>query len=310
MSETRPALSSYLGPRYWLTWLQLGIVRLICLLPYRPLMGIGRLFGRVAKRVMKKRRHIAKRNIAQCLPELSEAQCQDLLRRHFDSLGMAIFETGLAWWASDRRLEPLCHVEGIEYLETALQAGRGAIVLSAHFTCLEICSRLLAMQARINPVYRGFRNPLLQEVMLRGREQCTDSMIAKNDIRQMVRALKKNGIVWYAPDQSYSGKNAQLVPFFGIPAQTNTATTRLAKLSGAPILPFLPWRLQDGSGYKIVIGPALEELPSDDEIADTVAFHHLIEKRVCEVPEQYLWIHRRFKNIPELPEFYARVHEP
>lgn len=305
MSQSRPPLSSFLGPRYWPVWLLLGLVRLICMLPYRPMMAISRLIGRIVMRLGKERRAIAERNIEKCLPELDEQQRRILLTRHFESLGMAGFETGLAWWASDRRLAPLCHVEGIEHLQEALSDGRGAIVLSAHFTCLEICSRMLAMQLPINPVYRSLRNPLLNEVMLRGRERCTDSAIPKHDVRQMIRVLKNNGVVWYAPDQSAGGKSAKLVPFFGLPAQTNTTTTRLAKLTGAPVLPYLPWRLPDGSGYKIVVGAPLQNMPSDDEVADTLLFHELIEQQVRKVPEQYLWIHRRFKNMPNEPDFYT-----
>ncbi|MBT8137822.1 MAG: LpxL/LpxP family Kdo(2)-lipid IV(A) lauroyl/palmitoleoyl acyltransferase [Gammaproteobacteria bacterium] len=303
MSDERPGLHHYLAPRFWSTWAGLGIVRLACLLPYRTLMAFGRLLGPVAKRLLRGRHEVARQNIRRCLPHLDDQQREELVDQHFASLGMAIFETGLAWWASDRRLAPLCHVSGSEHVERALQRGRGVIMLSAHFTCLEICSRMLAMQVRLNPVYRGFRNPLLQEVMLRGRERCTDSMIAKKDIRQTVRALRNDGIIWYAPDQAHRGKSSQLVPFFGIPAHTNTATTRLAKLSGAPVLPFLPWRRADGSGYNIVIGEPLEQIPSDDEASDAAVFHQLIEKLVREVPEQYLWIHRRFKHLE--PEFYS-----
>ncbi|MDH3646302.1 MAG: LpxL/LpxP family Kdo(2)-lipid IV(A) lauroyl/palmitoleoyl acyltransferase [Gammaproteobacteria bacterium] len=305
MSESRPPLSNFLGPRYWPTWLLLGLVRLLCLLPYRPLMAVGRLLGRAALPLLAERRHIALRNIEKCRPELDDPQRKTLLKKHFESLGMAVFETGLAWWAKDARLAPLCHAEGTEYLHAALEKGRGAIMLSAHFTCLEICSRMLAMQVRLNPVYRRFRNPLLQEVMQRGRERSTDSAIPKEDLRQIVRTLKKNGVVWYAPDQSHSGKGAQIVPFFKIPAQTNTATTRLARMTGAPVLPFLPWRMPDGSGYRIVIGAEMDKFPSDDEIADTKLFHRMIEEHVQRVPEQYLWIHRRFKNVPENPDFYA-----
>ncbi len=305
MSETRPPLSAYLAPRYWPMWLLLGVVRAATVLPYRLLMAVGRATGRIARLVLADRRAVAERNIDRCLVDLDSDERDRLVRAHFRSLGMALFETGLAWWASDARLARLCHLEGREHLEAALQQGKGVIMLSAHFTCLEICSRMLAMNVPLNPVYRGFKNPVLQEVMLRGRERASVSVIPKNDIRQMVRILRKKGIVWYAPDQSHSGKASEIVPLFGLPSQTNTATSRLARLTGAPVLPFLPWRRADGSGYSIVIGEALAGFPSGDDAADAALFHRLIEEQVARVPEQYLWIHRRFKNVPGAEDFYS-----
>jgi KDO2-lipid IV(A) lauroyltransferase len=123
----------------------------------------------------------------------------------------------------------------------------------------------------------------------------------------MVRVLKAGGIVWYAPDQAYRGKGAQMVPFFGIPAATNTATSRLARLTGAAVLPYFAERLADRSGYRISIGPALEDFPGDDPVADTRRFHGLIEAQVRRIPEQYLWVHKRFKGLtPGYPDLYTR----
>lgn len=291
-------------------WLQLSFVRLVCLLPYRPMLLVGRVLGRAAMPLLSERRRIAQKNIELCFPDYDEKQRSALLRRHFESLGMALFETGLTWWGSERQLRSLIHVDGFTHLEQAFAKGKGVILLSAHFTSLEICSGLLALMAPINAVYRPHRNLLLDEVMRRGRERHAQTTIRKSDIRQMVRALRKNGAVWYAPDQAHSGKGSQLVPLFGIPAQTNTATSRLAKLTGAPVLPFLPWRLGDGSGYRIVIGAPIADFPSGDDFSDTSRFHALVEQRIREVPEQYLWIHRRFKNLPDQPDLYAGVSTP
>ncbi len=310
MSDTRRTrLRSLLGPQYWPMWLQLGVVRLACLLPYPVLMALGRLLGRVGLLVLGERRRIASRNLELCLPELDAGARETLLRRHFESLGMAVFEIGLTWWASDRRLEGLARVEGLAHIERALEQGNGVILLSAHFTALEICSRMLATRVPLHAVYRPHRNRLLDEVMRRGRERTAAGTIAKDDVRQMVRTLRRNTPVWYAPDQAHSGKGAQLVPLFGIPAQTNTATSRLARLTGAPVLPFLPWR--DADGYRIVVGEPIADFPSGDDAADAAHFHTLVEQRIREVPEQYLWIHRRFKNLPDRPDLYRHTeHAP
>lgn len=309
MSDERRPLTRFLGPRYWPTWIALGIVRLTCLLPYPAVLALGRLLGRAALPVLGERRRIARRNLELCLPELSADERERLLRAHFESLGIAMFEIGLTWWAGDHRIDALAHVEGFEHVERALEAGQGAILLSAHFTSLEICGRILAMRAPVHAVYRPHRNPLFDEIMRRGRERSAEKTIPKNDIRKMIRALKANRAVWYAPDQAHHGKSAELVPLFGIPAQTNTATSRLARLTGAPVLPFLPWRDRAGGGYHAVIGPPIDGFPSGDDVADTLHFHRLVEQRVREVPEQYLWIHRRFKNLPDTPDLYAGVSD-
>ena len=288
-------------------WLKLGVVRGACLLPYRTLMALGRRLGRLGLATLGERRRIAMRNLELCLPELDAAGRERLLREHFESLGMAVFEIGLTWWAPDRRLEGLARIEGLHHIERALEQGKGVILLSAHFTALEICSRMLAAQVPLFAVYRPHRNRLLDEVMRRGRERTAAGTIAKDDVRQMVRTLRSNTPVWYAPDQAHRGKGAQLVPLFGIPAQTNTATSRLARLTGAPVLPFLPWR--DADGYRIVVGEPIAGFPSGDDVADARHFHELVERRVREVPEQYLWIHRRFKNLPDRPDLYRPTEQ-
>lgn len=305
-AATDTRLRHLLAPRYWAMWLQLGIVRMVCLLPYRAVMAAGRLLGRAAMPLLGERRRIALRNIELCFPDLDAARREALLRRHFQSLGMAVFEIGLTWWASDRKLDGLAHFEGLEHIDEVLSKGRGVILLSAHFTALEICGRMLARRVPLHAVYRPHRNPLLNEVMRRGRERSAEGTIRKDDIRQMIRALRDNIPVWYAPDQAYSGKGSELVPLFDIPSQTNTATSRLARMTGAAVLPFLPYREPDGSGYRIVVGAALEDFPSGDDINDTRRFHKLVERRIREVPEQYLWIHRRFKNIPGQTDIYAK----
>lgn len=309
MSDERPALTQFIGPRFWPTWVGLGLVRLVCLLPYPLILMVGRSLGRLAFYVLADRRRIARRNLELCLPEIPQPDRERLLRAHFASLGIAVFEVALTWWARDARIEALAHVEGFEHVERALEAGRGAILLSAHFTSLEICGRVLAMLAPVHAVYRPHRNPLMDEITRRGRERSAEKTIPKYDIRQMIRALKANRAVWYAPDQAHHGKSAELVPLFGIPAQTNTATSRLARLTGAPVLPFLPWRDRNGKGYRVVIGPPLDNFPSGDDLADTLHFHELVEARVREVPEQYLWVHRRFKNLPDQPDLYAGIDD-
>jgi KDO2-lipid IV(A) lauroyltransferase len=291
----RVPLYRFLGPKYWPVWIGLGLVRAANLLPLRLQLAIGRLFGRIAHAIARRDRRIATINIGMCLPELSPAERDRLVRRHFGSLGCAVIETGLVWWASDARLRRLIRYEGIEHLQAALARGRGALMLSAHFTPLELGARALTLLGPTSIMYLTPGNALIAELSRRSRTRHTVQAISSDQIRDLLQNLKNNLPVWYAPDQRYTGKNSEIVPFFGRPAATNVATSRLARISGAPVLPYFPERRADNAGYVVRIHPPFTDFPSDDPIADTARFHALIEAHAREHPEQYLWTYKRFR---------------
>jgi len=292
----RIPLHRFLGPRYWGVWLGIAVVRLVNLLPLPVQMLIGRATGRVALWFSRRERIVAEINIGLCLPELSMAQRRRLLRRHFESLGCALYETGLVWWASNEVLQRLITFEGVEHLRAALAKGRGALMLSAHFTTLEMGARGLTLLGPTSIMYLTPSNDLIAELSRRGRTRHTVQAISSDQIRDLLQNLKNNLPVWYAPDQRFTDKNSALVPFFGQPAASNIATSRLAKISRAPVLPYFPARRADNRGYVIRIHPPFEHFPSDDAIADTRRFHELIEAHVRDYPDQYLWAYKRFRR--------------
>jgi Kdo2-lipid IVA lauroyltransferase/acyltransferase len=297
-----------LRPHYWPTWLAIGTLRVLVLLPYPLQIWLGRLIGSIAVRLPLSFVRIARVNIALCLPEQSDAAREWLLKEHFKSLGQGIFETALAWWASKPRLAKFTRLDGQEHLQAALARGRGAILLSAHFTTLEIGGRVLCdgLPDRVNIMYRPTGNPVLERFLSRNRSHQAKRAIPRDDVRTLISSLKNNEPVWYAPDQAYRKKGAEMVPFFGIPAATNTATSRLARMTGAAVLPYFQERLPNGK-FRMVIHPMLENFPSDDPVADAKRFNEYIEAQVRRVPEQYLWIHRRFKGLtPDYPDYYKR----
>lgn len=279
-------------------WLGLGIMWCAVQLPYTWQMRIGRALGRLAGGVARRRTAVARTNIALCFPELTPRQQQELLARHMQSVGMAVMEIGISWWMPTERLRPLAQVEGLEHLHTALQKGRGAIVLIGHFTGMELFGRLLALYTPLHVTYRQHQNPLYEYMVTRThRGHCT-SLIPHTDLRAMFQALKHNEPLWYAPDQNYAGKLSAFVPFFGVPASTITATSRIAKISGAPIIPVFAQRLPNDQGYRITLQAPVEDFPGDDEVRDAQRILGVIEGHIRQIPEQYLWVHRRFKTRP------------
>ncbi len=292
--------------RYWPTWMGLLLLWLIALiLPYTTAVWLGRQMGRLGYHMAARRRRIAKVNLSLCFPEMTDEQRIQLVKGHFESLGIGLLMIGFAWWASDKKLQPLVSIEGLEYLKSSIRKGKGVILLSAHFTDLEMMARLLSLYHPFAAMYRRHENPVIERAFSRNREHRSTAAIPRDDIRLLLRTLKKaQQAVWYAPDQSFKGLNSAIVPFFGVPASTNTSTSRLAKVSRAPVLLFVGYRLAGNRGYRLIINPPLEDFPTDDPNADTARINLLIEEAVRHAPEQYLWIHRRFKKRQGLPDPY------
>jgi KDO2-lipid IV(A) lauroyltransferase len=287
-------------------WLGMAMLRALCLLPHPLGLAIGRGLGRIAERLAGRRQAVVRRNIELCFPELTTAERDALATRHFEALGMSLIEMGVGRWASDRRHIKLARLEGLEHLQQALDEGKGVILLSAHFTTLEISGRVLAMNCPpFDAVYRKNRSEFITEIQRTGRERSADDTIEKRDIKKMVRNLRKGRPVWYAPDQSYDRKGSEVVPFFGVPAMHTTATSTLARLGDAVTLPYFPRRLDDGT-YVHRIFPPLENFPGDDAVEDTQKYVRVLEDHIRSCPEQYFWIHRKFKNLPDgYADYYA-----
>jgi len=304
-AERRPLYYNW-APKYWPSWLGIGLLRLSCLLPFRWQIGLGKSIGRLAHRIGAERRAIARRNIELCFPELSAEQRNRLALEHFEALGASLMELALGRWASDKKLLSMTTVEGAHHIQQTLDEGHGVLLISAHFTVLDVAGRALRQHCPpFDVIYRGFRNPLTTEIVASTREVSARRVIEKNDIKGMIRSLREGVPVWYAPDQSYHLKQSALLPFFGVPAMTNIATSTIAKLGKAKAVPFWPRRLPEG-GYEILIEAPLEGVPSDDPEEDTKKYVAALEAQIRRCPEQYYWVHRKFKNRPDsLPDVYA-----
>ena len=293
--------SAPLGPRQWPAWLGIGLAAALARLPWPLQRGLGRALGSFLHIAFRSRRHIAERNIALCFPELDAAQQAALMRQSFAELGIGLFEFARAWWGSVQPMRHGLRVEGLEHLEAARASGRGVIVISGHFTTLEISARLMCDYAPLAGMYRPHDQGAMEWAVKRGRLRYAAAMFTREELRPALIHLKQGGLLWFAPDQDTRRGESVFVPFFNRPAYSLTSTHQLARLSGASVIAFAHERRADG-GYTLRLSPAFEDFPSKDATADTARVMAAIESMVRKAPSQYLWIHRRFKRQPDSEE--------
>jgi KDO2-lipid IV(A) lauroyltransferase len=293
--------------RYAVGWLAYAGMRSIVLLPFGWQLALGKAFGRATRVLVRSRSRIAARNLEVCFPEMSAAERDRVLRAHFASLGAFVIEMSMGWFGSERKIRELFRVEGEEHLRAALERGKGVILATAHFTTMEIWwPALRPLCPRLTGMYKWQRNPVMNKAMYRGRGRSIDVQFANDNVREMLRQLARNSAAIYLSDQSYAGKGSELLPFFGEPAMTNTALARIARISDAAVLPFFCRRLPDDSGYVMTFGAPLDGVPSSDRNEDTRRLNRALEDQIRLCPEQYWWIHKRFKSRPApLPNLYA-----
>jgi len=290
-----------LHPRHWLLWLGFLVWRLITALPFPILLLLGKGIGLAVFSFKSRRKTIAKRNIEVCFPTLTVNEQHEMLRNNFINTGIAFMEIGMAWWWSSRRLAKLLSFEGLEHLK-AVPEGRGTMLLGIHYTTLEIGGAAVSMVTQMDGMYRAHGNPVFDYIQASGRvsKGKGDTVVfERRDVRGSMKALKKGRTLWYGPDQDYGLGQGLFAPFFGISAATVYATARFADKTGAAVVPFNHIRLPGSRGYKISFHPALESFPSGDDLVDATRINKLIEKFILLQPDQYLWVHRRFKNRPE-----------
>lgn len=286
------------GVRQWPAWAGIGLATALARVPWPLQRGLGRLAGRLLHALLRDRRRVAERNIALCFPDLDAAQQSALVYRSFAELGIGLFEFSRAWWGSVQPMREGLRVEGLEHLQAARAGGRGVIVVSGHFTTLEIAARLMCDYAPLAGMYRPHDQGAMEWAVRRGRLRYAKAMFTRDELRPALKHLKQGGLLWFAPDQDTRRGDSVFVPFFGLPAYSLTSTHQLSRLSGASVIAFAHERRDDG-GYTLRLSPAFEDFPSADATADTARVMAAIEAMVREVPAQYLWIHRRFKRQPD-----------
>ena len=261
-------------------------------------LRLGRALGGAAYPIAQRRRAVIERNLALCLPEMPVAERQQLARRNFRALGQAAVETSLAWYGG-RQVEAMPHdIRQPENVTQHLDAGRPVVLLSAHFLSTELMGRLMPDRIRATAMYKPVhKKPVLDRAMRAARRRNANDALPRTDLRAVIRAIRGGNPVCFIADQDYGRAQSVFAPFFGVPAATITTLFRLARITDAQVVPmFFYW---EAGRFVIRFAPALEDFPSGDDMADARRMNELLEAAIRLHPEQYLWMHRRFKHRPD-----------
>lgn len=292
--------ASLLHPRYWSLWAGVGLLWLVVQLPYPIIYRLGCALGHLARKFMRRRVYITRRNLELCFPDMSAAERDQHVRKNFESVGMGVMETGMAWFWPDKRINRWVDVIGMDNTRMHHQQGQGILLIGIHFLTLELGARVFGMNIPGIGVYRPNDNPVIDWLQTWGRLRSNKNMIDRKDLKGMVRALKNGDVVWYAPDHDYGPRASAFVPFFAVEqAATTTGTWMLARMSKACLVPFVPRRKPDGKGYELIMLEGETSPPLDSAEETATWMNSVIERCILMAPDQYMWMHRRFKTRPE-----------
>lgn len=284
-----------------LSYLPIACLWALHFLPLSTLACLGNALGRGFFRFAKRRRSIALTNLALCFPEFSLEQRVRLVKKNFEFLGRSVLERSILWWASPQRLTRLIHVQGLEKIHAQRDAQKAVILLVPHFAGLDAGGIGIAMNFDSLSMYSTQKNPVFDRLLLRGRQRFGDQLLLsrQDGARASIKAMRSGRPFYYLPDMDYGLRDSLFVPFFGVPAATITGLSRLARAAPASVIPCVTRILPGGKGYLVELGDVWQNFPSDDLLADTRRMNEFIEEAVRTMPEQYYWVHRRFKTRPD-----------
>lgn len=287
-----------LAPKWWLSWLLLGVLRLMALLPLRISRAFGAMLGGFMYVLNTKRRRIARVNLELCFPEKSERRRAQLLRRHFIVNGQSYVDLGFLAWASERQLLRKTHFRGLESYH-ALR-GHNVILLAPHCVGMNF-GGLMASRARATfSMVKLQRDPVVNWLLNRGRMRFGSFLLSRaQGLRPVVRGLKQGHVFYYLPDEDFGERQSVFVPFFGVPTATLATLGRLAHLTHALVVPCFTRLLPGGRGYEVILKPPLKNFPSGDRTRDAARMNEVIEAELRSMPEQYLWTFKFFKTRPD-----------
>lgn len=299
--DYRPGFEwKFLAPAYWVTWFFIALLRILVLLPLPVTHAIGRWLGRVYYRSNEKRRRIAGINVALCYPEM-DSQAQDrLVRDHFEAFGANVFDLAMVWWAPQRRLNRLTRFHGLDAYRELLESGRNVILVTGHLVTVDLGAHIMSQFKPGVTMMKPLKNPLLNWLISRGRHRHGNLLYERSQgLRPLVRQLRKGRPCYFIPDEDFGAQAAVFAPFFGIQSWTVTSLSTLAKLGNAVVMPVFTHSLPGGRGYEVFVGPAMNDFPAGDDIADATAMNAVLEAGINRMPAMYAWTFKLFKTRPE-----------
>ena len=296
----------FIHPKFYPTWILILLMRIGVFIPFQFQVILGKAIGKLIYPFMKKLRETAYSNISNCFPEKKHPQVTLLVKQHFDAIGISLFETANAYYGSDRKIKKLLSINNKHFFSDALKDEGGIILLCSHFMPLMLGSRALLLENTIANIYRPQNNKLFDKAMVEGYTKNGAVMIKSKDTRSILKAIKNSLPIWYAPDQDLGINNSVFAPLFGIETATASATARLAKNNNTRVIPYSFIRTKHG--YEMSFDKPIKNYPSNDPIKDATTTNKILENQIIKAPEQYLWIHRRFKTRPDGQEnFYNDI---
>ena len=299
MSTIQSMPKALYHPKYALSWFAILLLRIVAALPFKAKLIAGRCLGFLVFHLVKKRRHTVQTNVRLCFPELNTTQQEKMVRDIFTANGIGFFEIAWAWWANIDDIKNRYDIEGLEHIEAAKVDGSGVLLVGAHFVHLDLCGLMTNHSTPMSAIYRKNNNPVFEYIITKGRERFFEHVIERSDMRNIVRKLREGKTIWYSPDQDFGRDQAVFAPFFGIEAATLVSTSRLAKMGRAKPVGIAHYRDPITHRYRIVISPVDTAFPTGDDYQDAVIINTMLEKAIRMQPEQYMWVHRRFKTRPE-----------
>ena len=286
----------FIHPKFLLTWILILFMRIGVFIPFKAQVVAGKAIGRMMYPFMHKLRSTAYSNISHCFPEKKQPQVERLVKRHFEAIGVSFFETANAYYGTDNKIKKLLNIKNEHFFKDALKEEGGIILLCSHFMPLMLGSRALLIKHTIANIYRPQNNTLFDSTMVKGYKKNGAVMIKSTDTRSIIKAINNSLPIWYAPDQDLGKNNSVFAPFFGIQTATASATARLAKNNNTRVIPYS--FIRTSNGYLMSFEKPISNYPSNDPIHDATVINQILEKQINHSPEQYLWIHRRFKTRP------------
>lgn len=296
----KPAFKAeFLLPRYGGTLIIISVMYLLSLLPFKVQLALGRNIGRLAMRITRKRQVTIRRNLELCFPHMGKCQREAILKDNIDNTGIALFETAMAWFWSDKRVNKHVTIKGMEHLEALEKSGKGALMLAVHSMNLELGARAFGIKKSGTGVYRPNNNPCFDYFQYKGRSRSNRTLIDRKNVKAMLEALKTGERVWYAPDHDYGNRRSTFAPLFAVKnACTTTGTSLLVDSTDCAIVPFTMVRGKDGH-YTLTISAPVEGFPKEDHQRAAAFVNQIVETSIMASPSQYMWLHRRFKTRPE-----------